>query len=32
MRIEEKLVKIYIAEDGTEFLKQYQCESYYWCK
>jgi hypothetical protein len=28
MKTEERLMKVYIAEDGTEFLKEYQCKSY----
>ena len=28
MKTIERLMKVYIAEDGTEFLRQYQCESY----
>ena len=28
MKTVERLMKVYIAEDGTEFLKQYQCENY----
>lgn len=28
MKTIERLMKVYIAEDGTEFLTEYQCESY----